>query len=700
MPWTVDEESSARLQSALQGLPDSPDWHRLRRQAEELSLVPGFDQLLTLDANTIKELPHQIEIALQVLRRMGGRAILADEVGLGKTVEAGLILKELSVRGLARSVLILTPASLVDQWRGELESKFFEEFDTPSHPDDWSRCLRGIVSHDRARRSGHARSILQRAWDLVIVDEAHKVKNHLSATYKLIAEIERNFVLLLTATPLQNNLRELYNLVNLIRPGQLGTWKDFQKKYVARGDPRVAKNPEALRELTSQVMVRTRRASVAAILDLPPRQTHHPRIELTSAERQLYNSTSSLLRDLYRDGFFVPSEAEDEEDYSRKRRRTGKGILILELMRLLQRLTSSPIALAESLQTLAAGELVTPEYRLRAKELAQQARETGPSAKLQFLSDYLARLDDRAIVYSEHLPTVEQLVGCVTDLGRPAFRFKGDLSRAERSRTLAAFRAEPRGVLVTTRSGGEGLNLQFCHVLVNFELPWNPMVVEQRIGRVHRIGQNRPVQITSLAAQDTIEQHILFLLAQKIKLFELVVGELDAILGELGGAEKLEVRLADAWLGAASDTEFERELDKLGDEIVASREVGLAQERLASDFAGEDNAGRLEREFAQLSGPGRVRLGLGTRHLQLARGVEAKREALGLHVSDLFEVTERAEASPWTGPTEYGPLHRLRGTTARGRLVELLAQLDRLPMTLVDLAATPEPAGEKRSPFG
>src|SRR5207245_266061 len=170
--WVVDERSLTLFTEQLQGPPAERAWHALRREAERIALAPGFDRLITLEANAIKELPHQIDVAQRVLRDMGGRAILADEVGLGKTIEASLIYKELAIRGLARRVLILTPASLVGQWQGELEEKFFERFDTPTDPDDWRGVTKAIVSHDRARARRHAEEILRHRWDLVIVDEA------------------------------------------------------------------------------------------------------------------------------------------------------------------------------------------------------------------------------------------------------------------------------------------------------------------------------------------------------------------------------------------------------------------------------------------------------------------------------------------------------------------------------------------------
>src|SRR5213596_2526176 len=314
--WAVDERSLKLFAAQLQGPPAERAWYDLRREAERIALVPGFDRLITLDANAIKELPHQIDVAQRVLRQMGGRAILADEVGLGKTIEASIIYKELAIRGLARRALILTPASLVGQWQGELEEKFFERFEAPTDPDDWQHVSKAIVSHDRARSRRHAEEILRHHWDLVIVDEAHKIKSHRGATYQFIEKIERDFILLLTATPLQNDLRELYNLITLLRPGQLGTWEEFRAAHLVEGDQRQPKDPEALRALTHEVMIRTRRSSVVADLNLPPRRPRHPEVKLTRAEADLYQRTTDFLRRLYREGFIQPAE--------QGRRRTGR----------------------------------------------------------------------------------------------------------------------------------------------------------------------------------------------------------------------------------------------------------------------------------------------------------------------------------------------------------------------------------------
>jgi SNF2 family DNA or RNA helicase len=687
--WTLDERSLAAFSAALAGPPAQRPWFDLRRDAEHIALVPGFDRLITLDANTIKELPHQIDVAQRVLRRpMGGRAILADEVGLGKTIEAGIILKELTVRGLARRVLIITPAALVEQWRSELETKFFERFDTPAEPRAWRQVTRGVVSYDRAISARHAKEILRHRWDLVIVDEAHKAKNERAARYKFLQHLERNYILLLTATPLQNNLRELYNLVTLLRPGQLGTWTEFRELHVARGDARTPKDPEALKELTSQVMIRTRRSSVADSLDLPPRRPSHPQVRLMPAEAKLYAEVVSFLRALYGEGFVQRSQEEEEQDRTRRKRRTGKGIFQLELVRLCQRLCSSSRALADSLETLAKGELLTRDYRAKARALAKAAAKVTRHGKLVALEQVLDEHPDRVIVFSEHLPTLDLIADRVKKLGRIPIIYKGALTSPAREKRLAEFKADERAVLVATRAGTEGLNLQFCNVLVNYELPWNPMVVEQRIGRIHRIGQKREAHIINLAAEGTVEAHVLRLLDQKIRLFELVVGELDVILGDFGGSDSLEEQLTDAWLGAESDEAFERNVETIGKKIATSREAGLEQERFNSEMAAEDNAMRLEREFGRLSIAERLRLGYGTGHLVLARGVDAKRHRLGLHVNDVLEALERASVPQDEGVhPEHGPVRRVSGVTGVGRTVHLIVQGDQLPMTLVDIEA-------------
>src|SRR5260370_10477029 len=235
----------------------------------------------------------------------------------------------------------------------------------------------------------------------------------------------------------------------------------------------------------------------------------------------------------------------------------------LAMIHLRQRLCSSAKALAESLAHLAEGERIKPQHRTIARQLAERARRVKTHAKLNVLTKILKETPDRVVVLRDHRPTIGLIEQRVKALGRTPIVYWGALTTPERDKRIRAFHDDERSVLIATRAGSEGRNLQICNVLVNYDLPWNPMTVEQRIGRVHRIGQTREVHIVNLAAAGTIESYILQLLDKKIKLFELVVGELDLILGEFGGAQKFEVRLAEEWLSAETDATFDPQVETL-----------------------------------------------------------------------------------------------------------------------------------------
>jgi len=200
------------------------------------------------------------------------------------------------------------------------------------------------------------------------------------------------------------------------------------------------------------------------------------------------------------------------------------------------------------------------------------------------------------------------------------------------------------------------------------------------------------VHIVNLAAAGTIESYILQLLDRKIKRFELVGGELDLILGDFGGAQRFEGRLAEQWLAAENEQDFARRVETIGADIEHSSAVGKEQEQLNSLIAPDDNAMRLERRFEALSVPGRLRLGLGTSQVVKAPGWERKRQQLRVHVPEILEALESIE--PVAGPTpvvpagrhpQHGELVRLSGMTSAGRVITLVAQVDHLPMTLVDI---------------
>ena len=242
----------APLLTALQKPPDSDGgWYGLRQRFAHLGLAQGFDELLCLThLRGIETFWYQVETVRKVLKQFRGRVLLADEVGLGKTIEAGMVLKEYLLRGMVDSVLVLTPASLVGQWREELETKFDIASATThdgllrSDPERFWSQKHLIASLALARRSEHAAHILGRSFDLVIVDEAHHLRDRTSRSYKLVDALNKRFLLLLSATPVQNDLTELYNLLTLLKPGIFKTLKEFRAAYVTPGKPHQPANPE------------------------------------------------------------------------------------------------------------------------------------------------------------------------------------------------------------------------------------------------------------------------------------------------------------------------------------------------------------------------------------------------------------------------------------------------------------------------
>jgi hypothetical protein len=225
--------------------------YELNLAAQHLALMTGFEELLCLPLlGNIEHMPHQINTARQVLRTMRGRALLCDEVGLGKTIEAGLILKEYYLRGLVRKILILTPPSLVGQWQEQMSEKFGIEFTTHDSPTfrsagsaAWQKHDRIIASLATARSGAQSEAVQAQKYDLVIVDEAHHLKNSNTSSWKLVNGLTSKYVLLLTATPVENNLDELFNLITLLSPGQLKTPAAFRREFVERNDrvsPRIA----------------------------------------------------------------------------------------------------------------------------------------------------------------------------------------------------------------------------------------------------------------------------------------------------------------------------------------------------------------------------------------------------------------------------------------------------------------------------
>jgi SNF2 family DNA or RNA helicase len=529
IPIVVESDLGPFLGAAAGQAESEGGWFLLRERLARLGLAQGFDELLCLPhLKGIETFWHQTETVRKVLKQFRGRVLLADEVGLGKTVEAGMALKEYLLRGMVERVLVLVPASLVGQWREELESKFDISCAATTDPllrEDPERFWaqpRIIASLALARRREHAERLIAQSFDIVIVDEAHHLRDRASQSYKLVDGLTKRFLLLLSATPVQNNLIELYNLLTLLKPGIFKTPKEFRAAYMTTGKPRQPANPERLRLLMRDAMIRNTRAVVA--LKLPRRHASTHRVDPTPAEQAAYQDLAGLIRALAADG---------SQSHHR-----------MALRHVLGAAGSSPAAATAALSRFAARQGGDPAWLA----LAQRWASLGVGGKEAALIALLARNpEEKKLVFINHRETMASLADVLARNGIAFARFEGGLSGPDKDAAIADFR-DRVPVLLCTESGGEGRNIQFCNTLINFDIPWNPMAIEQRIGRIDRIGQTREVFVFNLVARGTVEEQVLRLLDEKINMFELVVGEAGAILGDLDEERDFAELVLDAWL--------------------------------------------------------------------------------------------------------------------------------------------------------
>lgn len=544
--------------------------YNLRLQAEKISLMRGFSDLLCLDMLVgVEKYWYQIETVKKILKYFRGRALLCDEVGLGKTIEAGMIFKEYVLRGLASRILILTPPSLVSQWKIEMKEKFDEEFATTldeAYSEDkvgfWSKNNRIIASLSTAKSRRNFPVVTEQEYDLVIVDEAHRVKNRRTLGWKLINSLKKRFILLLTATPVQNDLMEIYNLITLLSPGTLSTPIAFKKQFVKRGDPRKPRNMDRLRELLMSVMIRNTRAMVD--INLPPRFASTYRVKQEDKEREIYKRTDQLVRSLYSDNL-------------------ASRMLV---MTLLSESGSSPRALEMTLEKIRQKSKLKDYYE-EIDNILRLCREIKTTGKLETLVEILKKSPEKKIIFTRYHGTLDYIFRRLEKENISTACFHGKLSKHEKEARMDYF-CNGAEVLLSTEVGGEGKNLQFCNTMINFDLPWNPMRIEQRIGRIHRIGQERDVFIFNLSGKGTLEDYILSILDKKINMFELVMGEIGMILGNLDPDKEFPDIVLDLWAGSADHTELEKNFDELGEDLVKAKEEYLETRKLDDSLFSED----------------------------------------------------------------------------------------------------------------
>jgi|Deesub1362A_J573_1020465.scaffolds.fasta_scaffold01127_9 superfamily II DNA or RNA helicase len=509
--------------------------------------------LLSQTGTTVIPLPHQIACLSRVIFEGKPRYLIADEVGLGKTIEAGLIFKELKLRGLVERVLVLCPKSLIMQWVAEMKIHFNEDFRpilteelsaTQSIFRDaniWKMFPQAVCSYDTVKpRSGRGwtkekieeynrhrfENLISAGWDLVIIDEAHKVAGATEgvARNKLARELCKAtpFVLLLTATPHQGKRDGFLRLMRLLDeeqfPNEEALTLENIAPYVIRTEKRKAVDsngkPLFKDRLTylERFRLDERKPSHRLQKELYDRVTDyvisgyraggtHGKLYLIILQKILASSTRALRKTLEK-RLSVLSDREDITTH------------LIEEDEVEEALEDAPLRELFLNEREKLQELI---------DLAKRCENSGPDARAEELERiiYKVRREEgdpslKVIVFTEFIATQEMLKEFLTSRGFTVATINGHNTLEERIEAQRFFR-EKADVLVSTEAGGEGLNLQFCHVVINYDLPWNPMRLEQRIGRVDRIGQTNTVKAYNLVLEGSVEDRIQQLLEEKLK---------------------------------------------------------------------------------------------------------------------------------------------------------------------------------------
>ena len=583
------------------------------------------DDLVSLGHTRVDVKPHQVGVVHRVITSYPHRFLLCDEVGLGKTIEAGMILKELRTRGIVKRCLVIVPPNLRRQWQFELKTKFNEVFsvldaDTVRHlqktegytDNPFVRYESVIVSDAWVTGDKRADEVRQVDWDMIIVDEAHHVRstrqgNRVSTTrlYRLVRDLAdpaksgRRSMLFLTATPMQLQPHELYSLVELLDPvlfasedhfedhrqrarglsrlveqlsegypisgaepsttlEQVGGWLGLPEQVVQERLESSTQKREALcreladRHLLSEILIRNRKKVVGGFM---PRRAYRWAVTLTDDER----AALALVEDYVQHGFAL-AESKRENAFAfvmvlfQKMMASSIRALSHSLARRRDRLLAkaaparqSATFLKHAFEEREAAAAIS-EANLHEEEAAEldalvHALEAlpGDSKGEEFVRRMQVLFEEdpeaKVLVFTEFRETQNYLRELLERAGRPdrpigVNLFHGQLKSMAKDDAVESFRvgSGPQ-VLVSTEAGGEGRNFQFCHYLVNYDLPWNPMRVEQRIGRVDRIGQQHVVQVFNLYSEGTVEERVLDVLERRINAFEETVGGLDPILG-------------------------------------------------------------------------------------------------------------------------------------------------------------------------
>ncbi len=637
---------------------------RLGLQAYALGIAYEFDPYFGLSISRVDPLPHQLEAVYDYLLKLARvRFLLADDAGAGKTIMAGLLIRELELRGLAERILIVCPSNLAFQWQRELKEKFDTKFLVLKGQDirdqfgvnQWLERNRVITSLDLAKRQEILPGLRQVHWDLVIVDEAHRMsaadESHKSLRYRL-GELLRDIsdhMLLLTATPHKGDPENFSLFLQLLDADAYADVKSIREAmdrrrapfYLRRTKEAMVYFPErradgswaaepifkkriphtvdfhidgAEFDLYREVTRFVKRESARAAADDENPRARAIGFLMSLYQRRLASSTYAMRRSLENRARRLQEGLKHAQDLARHAPPDLPDPEELEEMEESERERLE--ALLEAITLAGSAEQVREEVEelRRLAVQAQTVEDAGAEAKLSKFKDLLQKEgffdhpDQRLLLFTEFKDTLDYLVARLKSWGFRVGCIHGGMKSGSRDEPGTRLNAEQQfregeiQVLVATEAAGEGINLQVCNILFNYDIPWNPNRLEQRMGRIHRYGQTKDCLIFNFVATNTIEGRVLQRLHEKLQEIRDALDD-DAVfnvVGEILPAAHVERVLRDYYAGRLGDADLEERLLRNVDEgqfraICQNALEGLASKKLNLEMLIERRARAQER---------------------------------------------------------------------------------------------------------
>lgn len=573
----------------------------INAEAHLLQLAYANNKILSLSNSRTRILAHQVESTHRIVNALNQRFIIADEVGLGKTIEAGLVIKELVFRYKYSRIIIVAPASLLVQWQCEMEEKFSENFEIidrkvisrlrREYPGDnpWMKIDKGICSIDFIKSDSFVEELKSASWDAVIFDEAHRMRRDAQVTTRAynageIMADRTKALLLLTATPFRGKLEELFFLVRLADKNLLGPYQSFYNDFCMPDS-----DLSRLKDKLATILIRRTKRDVGGYT---MRRARTIRFELYPEERALYEATTRYVAEEFNRAMQTENRAVgfvmtvfqkllDSSSFALCSALRNRKIHLEEMLKKAQ-------GHAERIETAYNNfdfqdpdffenedpdELVNASVRKTASEIKEEittienlirlgdtvTRNKKAEKLIEMMEQLKGRGYDKFLIFTQFRTTQDYLYEMLKGKYRVAV-FNGSMDKDQKEDAIIRFKGDDE-VLICTEAGGEGRNMQFCSILFNYDLPWSPLKIEQRIGRLHRFGQKYDVGVYNFSTKDTVAERVLDVLTRKLQLFEDSIGTPDIMLGQIEDELKLTSLFMDMSTGRQNMKLAEKEID-------------------------------------------------------------------------------------------------------------------------------------------